>query len=418
MIRWWMIILGFFGTIICYMDRSALSYAIGPIQHEFHLNNQQFGLLSAVFALGYFFMLAPSGILVDKFGARKIWGISAFLWSVATMLIGISTGIGMLLGLRLIIGLCEGPNFPAATKVVANWLAVKELVRGFSIILCAVTFSSVVGAPLSTYLIKQYNWRFMFIMLGGIGVIWSIVWWLVFRDQPQQSKLISVTECKYLEQQQNEQKSKINHKTSIKFLLTNRTFLINNYNFFTFGYILFFGVTWLPGYLEQTYHVALHELGTFLIFPWLFATVLFLCSGWLSDKVWQKTGSLRMSRSIVIGISYFIAGCAFIVLCFDISLSWSILFLTIAFGFGLMPNTSLYALAVDIAPDMAATNLGIMDSFLALSGILAPIITGYLIQKTGNFNIAFGIMFFLTMSSSLMTLLFQKPDQDLQVKCI
>ncbi len=84
-IRWFMMFLGFIGIIICYMDRSALAYAIEPIKEVFHLDNEQFGVLSSAFGLGYLIMMPIGGILVDRFGARSIWGIFAFIWSVTTL---------------------------------------------------------------------------------------------------------------------------------------------------------------------------------------------------------------------------------------------------------------------------------------------------------------------------------------------
>ena len=417
--RWAMVMLAFVGIIICYMDRAALAYAIKPLEQVFHLNNKDFGLLSSFFAVGYLIMVFLGGILVDYSGARMIWTISAFIWSIATILIGFSSGLTMLIILRLVLGLAEGPSFPALTRATTDWLPLKERNRALALGLAAVPFASVVGAPLTTHLLANYGWQFMFIFLGSVGVVWSLLWLLLFRNQPQQSKLISKKELTYLEEELAQDKH-ITHshsfKSNWKFILTNKTFLINNYAFFSFGYLLFFGITWLPGYLEQSFHLHIKKVGLFLTLPWLLATLAMLFNGWFSDWLWSKTKSLRISRSLLIAGGLILSSLCFIPAIMATTIHSALVFMSLALALGLMPNSSFYALNADLAPDMAGTSLGVMDTFLAFAGIIAPLLTGYLSNLTGNFKVAIGIMFALNISAGLLVLFFQNPDKDLANK--
>jgi sugar phosphate permease len=413
--RWFMVGLAFMGIIICYMDRSALAYAIHPLESTFHLNNAQFGMLSSVFGIGYLVMVFIGGITVDKYGAHLVWGISAFIWSVATLLIGFSTGLGMLLILRLMVGVSEGPSFPAITRAVTDWLPMHERSRALAFSLAAVPFASVIGAPLSTHLVYYYGWQFMFVMLGALGIIWALIWLVVFRNKPEQFKLITASELSHIQvRPQTVVELAQEHNSSWKFILFNHSFLINNYAFFAFGYLLFFGITWLPGYLEQSFHLKLTQVELFLILPWLLATCSIITVGFISDKLWQNTRSLRISRSLIIGLCMVLSALAFIPAVISHSLVLSIICISLAIALGLAPNSCFYALNADLAPDKAATSLGVMDVFLALAGIIAPTITGISAKLTGNFNSAIIIMLMLNLSSGVLLLFIQNPDKDLR----
>lgn len=413
-VRWQIIFVAFIGIVICYMDRAALAYAITPIKHYFGLNNEEFGFLSSAFAIGYLLMVFVGGVLVDKFGARSIWGIAALVWSLATLMIGFANSFTILLSLRLLLGIAEGPSFPGLTRAVTDWLPMKERGRALALGLAAVPLASVIGAPLSTSVIYYFGWQEMFIFLGVIGVFWSLLWMYLFRNKPSQSKLVSQDELAYINCLQQDESPIIHqNKTKWKFLLVNKTFWLNNYAFFAFGYLLFFGITWLPGYLSQIFHLNIKEVGVFLILPWLLATLSILFGGWLSDKLWNKTNSLRKARSLIIGIGLILSALLFIPAIMVHNLMIDMIFISLAVACGLLPNSCFYSLNADLAPDKVATSLGIMDAFLAAAGIIAPIATGYFSNLTGNFRIAIAIMVILNISAGLLVLLFQNPDKEL-----
>lgn len=415
--RWYLMLLAFVGILICYMDRSALAYAIEPIKSTFNLNNEQFGILSSVFGFGYLLMMFIGGVLVDKFGARGIWSIFAFIWSVATLLIGFSSGFTMLIILRLILGSAEAPSFPSLTKSATNWLTIDERNKALAIGLVAVPLSSVIGAPLCTNIIYLYGWTEMFIFLGILGIIWSILWHLLSKNKPQQSTLITQEELLYLEKSKLKDKTKNTSKESgMLFILFNKTFLLNNFTYFSFGYLLFFGITWLPGYLTQVFALNIKQVGIFLTLPWILASIAILCCGWLSDMIFLKTQSLRKSRSLIIGVSMVVSALLFLPVIFIHNLTLDIIFMSLAIACGLFPNSCFYSLNADLAPDKVATSQAVMGLFLALAGILAPLLTGYFSNLTGNFKIAIGIMMLLNISSGILVLLFQNPDKELADK--
>lgn len=377
--RWKIIALAFIAVIITYLDRAALSYTITPLQVEFRFTNTDFGLIAAAFGIGYMVMTVIGGVLVDTYGARKIWSLFSFLWSLACALLAFASGFISFFLFRLLLGVCEGPSFPALTRVSADWLPVAERVRSLAIGLAAVPFASVIGAPLLAHLVFFVGWRWMFIILGSFGIIWAIIWHNIFRDQPRDCHRVASEELTYIEQGlkiHREVKARNQHTTDLRFLLVNPALLVNNYAFFVFGYLLFFAITWLPAYLEQSYQVQVRETGWFLIAPWTMATCLLLLGGVISDKIWQKTKRIRLSRSWVIAVCQVLSACCFIPTVLYHSLPIALLSISLGIGFGMMPNAAFYAINADLAHDRAATSLGIMDCGFALAGILAPLLTG------------------------------------------
>lgn len=384
----------------------------------FGLSNTDFGLIAAAFGVGYMVMTVIGGVIVDRYGSRRIWTIFAILWSVACALLGLASGIAWLMVFRLLLGIAEGPSFPAMTRVTADWLPISERARALAISLAAVPFASVIGAPLISHLVAELGWRWMFFILGSLGIVWGIVWYIIFRDHPRESPCVSASEVDEIEKHLGV--STHNNlplpKSTWTFMLFNRAFLANNYAFFAFGYLLFFAITWLPGYLEETYALKVKEAGWFLVAPWLMATILLLIGGVISDWLYQKTNSIRIARSHLIWICQVLSALCFIPVVISHSLTVAMISITLGVGFGMMPNAAFYAINQDLAHDRAGTSLGIMDCAFAAAGILAPLVTGWLSGVTGNFSAAISLMIGLTLSSALAIFLFQHPDELLKNK--
>jgi ACS family hexuronate transporter-like MFS transporter len=423
--RWVIMALAFIVIVINYMDRSAISYAIGPIKAEFHLRDEDFGFISSAFGIGYLVMTLGGGIIVDLWGARKAWTWAAVAWSAVTGGIAVVTGFWPLFFMRTMLGVTEGPCFPAMTRTVTDWLPMSERARSTAFGLAAVPLASVIGAPVISHLIVHLGWKMMFVILGSLGLVWAAVWHYAFRDYPENSKHVSPSELEFIREGRESQVGKSDEeirshhlgegKTTWRFMLLNPSLMANNYAFFSFGYLLFFAISWLPGFLQQTFHLQLVHAGELLMVPWLTATFMLAGAGWISDYLWRKTGSIRIARSHMIWICQLLSALCFIpIVIHPESLTVAMIFLSLGVGFGMMPNSCFYALNSDLAGDRAGTSLGLMDCFLAAAGILAPSITGWLVTATGNFNFAFILMIAFTLTSVLGIIFFQHPDRDME----
>ncbi|MFX4301951.1 MFS transporter [Alicyclobacillus tolerans] len=423
--RWVIIFLLFFITVVNYIDRSAASYAASDFIKEFHINAAVLGGVLGVFSIGYMITTFFGGIWVDRAGARWVLTISSIVWSIAMGWTGLATSLTTLYLARWLLGLAEGPNFPAMNRAVGDWLSKRERAIALSNSLVAVPIALAIGAPIVTQLLIHTSWRTTFIILGIVGLIWVPVWFLLFRDFPEHSRRVNRLELEHIRDGEqvksgSEKEMRKQQRQSVKgiwkFLLTNPTLLANDWAFFVFGYYLFFFMTWLPQYLGRVYHLKLGSIGLFAILPWSLAAILLYGLGYLSDRVLKKTGSLRKARSHPIWISQLLAAICILPIIYTHTLWVAILFISLAVGFGMSSNSTFYAINVDVAAERTGTALGVMDTFFAISGFVAPWITGVVVHATGHFTDAFWLLFILALTSVLAVLLFHHPDKQKTLK--
>jgi ACS family hexuronate transporter-like MFS transporter len=409
--RWVIASLIFFITLVNFIDRSAISFVIEPLKREFHFTDTQFGMILSAFALGYVLLTAFGGWLVDVWGARIVWPLAAIGWSICVGLLGFAGGFWGFIWLRFLLGITEGPHFPAMSRSISDWLPPSERARALSLGLVAIPLSAVVGAPLTSYLVADFGWRAMFMMISALGIVWAFVWYAFFRDRPEDSKYISESEKKLIAESC---KSKVEvEKVPIdwRFILTHPALIANNIAYFAFGYMLFFATLWLPGYFLSQHGLNLKSVGWYLTIPWLVGALFLKAGGILSDWLYQQTGSNRLARSHLIWVSQLIAAICFVALSFCHSLGLSLFFLSLGLGFGLMPQPAFFSINIDVAKERSGSSQGVTSSCLSLAGIIAPVLTGWLIDLTGNYQGAFLLLAGLTGIAVVAVILFHHPDK-------
>jgi len=246
------------------------------------------------------------------------------------------------------------------------------------------------------------------IAISVVGMIWALVWYVCFRDKPQDCKFVSEQERKLIGSG-----NKAQEKTAIdwRFLLTHPALIANNAAYFAFGYMLFFATLWLPGYFLSQHDLNLKSVGWYLTIPWLVGALFLKVGGIISDSLYKKTGSSRIARSHVIWSSQLLAAICFVALGFTSSLSGSLILLSLGLGFGLMPQPAFFSINIDVAKERSGFSQGITSSCLSLAGIIAPVLTGWLIDLTGNYQAAFLLLGGLTGISVITVILFHHPDR-------
>lgn len=403
--RWTIVALLFLITIVNYIDRSSIGYAIDIIAEEFSLSSKAIGLILGAFGLGYIFTTFIGGIAADKYGAKRTLLISTLFWGVATVLTGLANGFIIMFMSRMILGLAEGPNFPGMTRAISDWLPETERNRALSYALISVPLSLAIGGPIASQLILLFTWRGTYFILTGVALLWIPVWWLLFRDNPAESKQVNANELAYIQKQPLIQTQLTKRQNAWRILLLNKTLLANNWAFFVFGFYLFFFMTWLPTYLDTTYHIKLAKVGLYTVFPWLLAAIMMWAVGTLSDSIFNKTGSLRHSRSYPILFSQLFAALCVVPIVFIHSANLAMLFISLAVGFSMSANAAFFAVAVDIAKERSGTAIGIMDAMFALSGFFAPAMTGFIVSWSG-FSAVFWLLAILALSAATITAMF------------
>jgi sugar phosphate permease len=410
--RWLITSLIFFITLINFVDRSAISFVIEPLKKEFHFTDTQFGMILSAFGMGYMLLTALGGWLVDKFGPRIMWPLAAVTWSICVGFLGFAAGFWSFITMRFLLGITEGPHFPAMTRSISTWLPPKERARALSLGLVAIPLSSVIGAPITSYLVADFGWRTMFFSISAIGILWGIVWYFLFRDNPKDSTFVSEEELALINTADKRTVQKTNQNVNWRFILTHPALIANNIAYFAFGYMLFFATLWLPGYFLSQHGMNLKSVGWYLTIPWLAGAVFLKMGGVISDWLYQKTGQSRLARAHLIWISQLLAAIFFVCLSFTTTLKFSLLFLSLGIGFGMMPQSAFFSINIDVAKEMAGSAQGITSSCLSVAGIIAPLATGWLVDLTGTYSTAFLLLAGLTCAAVITVILFLYPDKE------
>jgi len=393
-------------TFINYLDRSIIAYAITPIQQEFGLNNATFGLAISAFALGTLTVNGIAGVLVDRFTPRIVWPIAIILWSVVMIGIGMAQTVLIFMILRYLLGIGEGINFPTLNRALLDWITPKRISTVMAYALLGVPLANLIGSPLLSHLIIHFHWRNAFMILGGAGLLTVFLWilamfWYRFPNQPFKAQI----------DQEKRRLTAISKHASVRSLLKNPALLSVCLSFFAFGYVLFFAISWLPGYLQQIYHLDLKQIGWFLMLPWGLASILILVGGFLSDYLMKKTQRSRTARIYLIIICQVISIIFFIPPILIHSLDIALICISFAIAFALMPNAAYYSACSDISKSRTGTATGIMVSFFSLSGIASPFITGLLADWLGNFAAAIGVLIIIVTASIIVLWIFGRPDK-------
>lgn len=413
--RWVITGLIFFITLINFIDRSAISFVIEPLKKEFGFTDTQFGMILSAFGVGYVLLTVIGGWLVDVWGTRVIWPLAAIGWSLCVAFLGFATGFWGFIVLRFMLGVTEGPHFPAMSSSISNWLTPNERARALSFSLVAIPFSSCIGAPITSYLVANYGWREMFFTISAIGIVWAVIWYYVFTNSPQDSPHVNELEKEYIATARAKEHSKEELKKSApvdwRFILTNPSLIANNIAYFAFGYMLFFATLWLPGYFLHQHGLNLKSVGWYLTIPWLAAALFMKAGGMISDSLYKKTGSGRIARAHLIWVSQLLAGICFVMLGYTYTLGMSIFFLSLGLGFGFMSQPAFFSVNIDIAKDRAGSAQGVTSSCLSLAGIIAPVLTGWLIDQTGHYQGAFFLLAGIMGLAVLIVLFFHHPDR-------
>jgi ACS family hexuronate transporter-like MFS transporter len=365
--RWLIIFLLFAITVVNYIDRAAISYAIPLMQRDLGLPPADTGTILGAFGLGYAVTTLIGGFAVDRYGARLVLTVAALLWSLSIGATALAGGFVVLYAARVLLGVSEGPNFPALTGAVSHWLSPQERATALADALLAVPLALAVGGPIVTQLLAWLDWRLSF----ALSVLWVPLWYALFRDSPADSRFVNQAELAHI-RTSHAATSEPPHGVVrswpearvLRRLLTNRTMLAKTWAFFVFGYFLFFFMTWLPTYLERAYGLSLRTVGLFTVLPWLApAVVLWLLGRW-SDYLLKTTGRLRIARSWL--IAKLIAALAIVPVALTHDLTVAIAGITVAVAASMGANAAYYAVNVDIVPSRAATALGIMDFAFAI----------------------------------------------------
>ena len=386
--RTWIYILLVTACSINYIDRVVLSVSAQPISKEFGISTIQLGYLFSAFLWSYLVFVLPWGIYVDRVGTRRATTVGMGIWSAATLLTGASWNFGSAFASRLLMGFGESSTYPAGGRAIREWMPAGE--RGFAttVFNCGGYIGPALGSVLMSYLVSDLGWRGAFFCAGGIGFLWLIFWSLVFR-QPEEATFIGEEErAKILRERGG--KAVPGQSAPMAALLKCKSMWGV---FITQGcavYTVYLFLTWLPSYLQATRGLTLLKTGLYTAIPYAVAVPGTILIGALSDRLLRDVGVTSGRRRLMVVIMLLCS--SGILLTPWITETWILLAL---FSVSLTSIGSAVGLNITLTNDLLTNpgNAGRANGFLVtggnLFGVLAPIITGYVISGTGSYDWAF-----------------------------
>jgi ACS family D-galactonate transporter-like MFS transporter len=389
--RWRIAFLLALGVLVNFFDRINLSVSRDALHASFGLSLVAFGYLSSAFSWTYALMQMPAGVLLDRWGVRRVGRISSLLWSLASFAAALAPGLNWFFGARLLLGVSESPTFPANAKALGYWFTQEERSLATAITDAAAKLSSAIGVPLIGLLLFYFGWRWSFAATGFISFLYFAVFYAVYRN-PSEDPQLSPSERDFLTSggAQPEDQLRARSGSSLGYLLRQRKVYGLALGWGAYNYTFFLLLTWLPSYLSVTLHVDLLHSVFYTSVPWLFAAFTdLLVGGWLVDDLIQRGWNPNRVRQTVM-----VAGMAFGLSIFGAATAHrpmiALIWISLALGGLAAAAPVAWTVPSLIAPRESVGTLASAVNFCGqLAAISAPIVTGYIVSGTHSFAAAF-----------------------------
>ncbi|KVN29557.1 MFS transporter [Burkholderia pyrrocinia] len=394
-IRWAMIFMCFLANVINFIDRANLAIAAPSIRAELGLDAVGMGLVLSAFFWTYAFLQLPAGWFIDKVGVRVSLALAVGWWSAFTVATGAARGLAQLVGVRLMLGVGEAAAIPSFAKVAFNWFPRSERGLASSIFDSGSRVGSALSLPLVAWLISLVGWRGSFVITGGIGIVWALAWWFIYRD-PERYRAIAPDAVDALLAQRGTPAATAaadGAKVSWLDLFRYRTIWGMMIGLFCLNFAIYFFITWFPSYLLQSRGFSLASLGTWGMLPALLAIPGGWLGGYVSDSLFRRGWSATAARKtcLVLGmlLSSSIALSAFVENVWACLALFALAYASLSFA-----GANVWTLVGEVAPTPAhVASIGGIQNFAGnLAGIFITTFTGVMLSITkGSFAVPLAV---------------------------
>ena len=367
---WPVVALLFTASLINYLDRASLSLALPAISVDLQLDPARKGVLLSSFFWSYALMQIPIGLAVDRFPIRWFYAGMFALWSLACGLTGLVSSLAMFLALRILLGIGESIYFPGGTKIVSLLFEPSQRGLPSGIFNSGTRAGIVVGGLVLPWMIVSFGWRSMFSILGFGSLLWLIPWLALVPStlRPAETRV----------------------PTRFRLPRFNRNLLGICLGFFCFDYFLYLLLTWLPDYLVQVRHLSLMKAGFYSAMPFVVFTLGEAFGGWIGDYLIRRGFDETRARKTIITVAL-LSG-LLLIPAVVVENPQIAIALIIGACFAGLAMGNLIAMVQNIAPTREIAAWAGLQNFAGnVGGILAPLVTGLLISRTGSYMPGFVI---------------------------
>lgn len=374
----------FIGGLILWGDRVNIAVAAPVIAKHFSWGPVIIGSILSAFTFGYWLLQIPGGRFAD-YQPKQVAGWGAVWWSVFTALTTLGVTPFLMLTMRVLVGVGEGPFAPATTGIISRWLLPSE--RGKSQALNGGTslIGPVVFFPISGWLVSRFGWQSPFWAYAVLGLLWAAAWFMFVTDWPEQHGKVASHEAAQIAAGRGERSGTL----PMRPVLRDRTAWGLILAYFAYPYSFFMVTGWIPTMLVSKFHVSVFHAGFLAALPDLVGFVMCFIGGALVDAMISHGTRCGAAHKVVICSGYILCAVAMYLITVDFVLGWVEFWLSVAIG-GLGATLGVFwSLAIYISPRRASGISGAMNFAGITGGLLSPYITGWIVALTGSFIGAF-----------------------------
>ncbi len=395
--RWRIAFLLGLGVLVNYFDRVNLSVAHAALFTTFAISNVTFGYLSAAYNWTFTLCQLPVGVLLDKFGVRRVGRISTLVWSIASFAAAITPNLGGFFAARLLLGIGEAPTFPSNAKAIGYWFPARERSLATAVFDGAAKFSSAIGVPLIGILLLKVGWRWSFAATGLISFLYFLLFSRVYRD-PADDPALTARERDYIAAPDTAEEEAAaapflpSQTASLGYLISQPKVIGIALGFGSQTYTIYLLLTWLPSYFSSALHLDLLHSFLYTGMPWLIAGACeMLVGGWLIGRLIRSGWSPdRVRRTVLVGGTTM--GLGIFGVAHARSAAEALLWISISLAGIAVASPVVWSLPSLIGPSGSVGTMGGAMNFCGqISGIVAPIVTGYVVSARHSFAWAFGV---------------------------
>jgi MFS family permease len=370
--------------MITYMDRVNVSTGAIGFGKEFHLSNMQIGLVFSAFAYPYLIFQVIGGWVGDRFGPRRTLTACSIIWAGATILTGMATGLVSMLIARVLLGLGEGATFPTATRALSNWSPPQR--RGFAqgVTHAFARVGNAITPPIVTWLMIAVSWRGAFVVLGIFSFGWALIWRWYFRDDPRDHAKITPQEIEVLPPYVG-----VKETPAVPWMALIKRMLPVTVVYFCYGWTLWLFLTWIPQFFLHNYQMNLKNSAVFASGVFFAGVLGDWLGGHVTDWLLTRTNNRTKARSYMVVVCNLAALASLLPILFVHDSTVAAVALSLGFFFAEMTIGPMWAIPMDIAPKYSGTASGLMNTGSALAAILSPVVGGWIIDVTGNWDVPF-----------------------------
>jgi MFS family permease len=392
-------------AFIMYVDRTNISVAAPVMSKELGFSNTHLGFIFSAFALAYSCFMIPGGWHSDRIGSRKGLLLYGSLWAIATIVTGVVGSLFALVVARFFVGIGEAPIYPTAARMIARVIPEDRRGAAQGVMHAVGRIANALAPLIVTGLIVAFSWRFTFVILGGVTLVYMVVMYLGLNDAKKHSDDASHAAPHATVAAPAPQRAPVDWPDMIRRVWPATAAC------FCHGWVLWFFLNWIPSFFSQRYGLKLEHNAVFSALVLLGGSLGTAAGGMLTDWRFKRTGNrLRARREVIIcGFLLSIFGLIPLLITHDITIN--AISLGVAFFCSELADSPLWVVGTEVSIEHSATSSACTFTGMALAGAVSPLVVGMLLDMShGRWTVAFGASIVVLLLGPLFTMRIRLDD--------